>query len=194
MGIPAFKVDQKFTYADYLNWPNDERWELIHGTAFDMSPAPNTFHQNISGELYRQIANFLKDKPCKVFAAPFDVRLPDYSDEADNEVDNVVQPDISVICDPSKLDERGCKGSPDWIIEILSPHTAKKDMSEKFDLYEKSGVKEYWITDPGSKYVQVYHLAENKKYALSGTYFIKDTVASGVLEGLAIELKDVFTF
>ncbi len=134
----------KFTYRDYLHWPDDERWELIDGVAYNMSPAPNRIHQKISGELHRQIANYLIGKQCEVYAAPFDVRLP-ATGEKNDEITTVVQPDITIVCDKSKLDKKGCKGSPDLVIEILSPYTAKKDMKEKHFLYEKFAVKEYWI-------------------------------------------------
>ena len=115
------KTDQKWTYTDYLTWPEGERWELINGVAYNMSPAPSRRHQELSGELFRQIANHLKGKQCKVYDAPFDVRLSTAGNESDNYIDTVVQPDIVVVCDPSKLDERGCKGAPDIVIEISSP-------------------------------------------------------------------------
>ena len=168
MADPAIKNDRHYTYAEYRSWPDDERWELIDGVAYSMSPAPTRTHQGFVVELVRQIQNQLDDKPCRLYVAPFDVRLPTAS-EADEQTDTVVQPDIAVICDPSKLDEKGCRGAPDWIIEILSPFTSRKDMAVKFELYRRHGVREYWIVEPGSKYVQVY-----------------------VLDGLTIDLKRVF--
>ena len=118
---------ETYTYGDYLSWPDEERWELIDGIPHSMSPAPSRVHQEISMELARQIANHLIGKNCRVYAAPFDVRLPK-GGEKDEQIETVVQPDLVVVCDESKLDERGCKGPPDLIIEILSPHTAAKDM------------------------------------------------------------------
>ena len=127
MAIPLKKNEQKFTYGDYLTWTNPaERWELIEGIAYDMSPAPFRFHQKIIAELSVLLHDFLVGKPCEYYIAPFDVRLPD-SDEADSEIDTVVQPDIVVVCDPTKLDDRGMRGAPDLVIEILSPSTSKKD-------------------------------------------------------------------
>lgn len=118
--------EKRYTYGDYLTWPDEERWELIEGVPYDMTPAPSTNHQRILGELFRQISTFLLDRDCEVFIAPFDVRLPE-GDEADEQIITVVQPDIAVICDPAKIDRRGCRKAPDFIIEILSPSTAAKD-------------------------------------------------------------------
>jgi len=194
MGIPLIKKNQQFTYTDYLSWNNPtERWELINGNAYDMSPAPGTMHQNLSIELSGIIWNFLKGKSCKVFAAPFDVRLPDNPDDPDNEIDNVVQPDLAVICDESKLDEKGCKGAPDLIIEILSPGTAKKDYREKYNLYEIHGVREYWIVDPNGA-VSVYNLQENKCYNDGVIYEKIGIVKSTIIIGLEVSLKDLFAF
>jgi Uma2 family endonuclease len=135
-----------YTYADYLTWRMDEMVELIHGKIYKMSPAPASKHQLVAGELYRQIANYLLKKPCQVFIAPFDVRLPSSKKKGDEFIDTVVQPDICVICDAYKIDESGCLGAPNWIIEILSPHTSHKDIRTKYDVYEKSKVKEYWLS------------------------------------------------
>ena len=126
---------ETYTYEDYLLWSDEERWELIDGVPYNMTPAPSRVHQGISMELSRQIANHLAGKMCKIYAAPFDVRLPK-SDEEEEQIETVVQPDLVVVCDGNKLDERGCKGAPDLIIEILSPYTAGKDMKIKRNLYE----------------------------------------------------------
>ncbi|MCP5051670.1 MAG: Uma2 family endonuclease, partial [bacterium] len=144
MSMPLRKNDEFFTYADYLTWPDDERWELIDGIPFNMSPAPSPYHQEILVNLIFEIKKSLKDGDCKVYAAPFDVRLPEVH-QTDGESSNVVQPDILVICDREKIDDKGCKGAPGFIIEIVSPGTAKKDMKFKLMLYEKHGVPEYWI-------------------------------------------------
>ncbi|MDI3547356.1 MAG: hypothetical protein PWR10_1008 [Halanaerobiales bacterium] len=191
MAEPLKKRSGEYTYADYLTWPDEERWELIDGIAYNMTPAPSRRHQEILGELHRQISSYLIDKPCKVYVAPFDVRFIDNTEE-DNDIKNVVQPDISVICDESKLDERGCKGSPDLIIEITSPSTAKKDMKEKYFLYEKYGVKEYWIVHIPYKTVNVYRLGKNNEYGKVEVYGEDEKIKIGVIDGLTIDLKRVF--
>jgi len=141
MAILKPNKDVKYTYKDYINWSDEESWEIIDGTLYNMSPAPTRRHQKISGELFAAIHSYLKDKTCEVYSAPFDVRLS-INNENDDDITNVVQPDISVICDLMKLDDKGCNGSPDLIVEIVSPSTLKKDLKEKFYLYEKVGVKE----------------------------------------------------
>jgi Uma2 family endonuclease len=191
MSLPAVHYEERFTYADYLIWPDDERWELIDGVAYDMSPAPSTNHQRVSRQLLVQFANFLEQNACEVFQAPFDVRLPE-SDEADDEIENVVQPDISVICDPSKLDSKGCKGAPDLIIEILSPSTAKKDRHEKFLLYERHGVKEYWIVHQSEHLVEVFKLNDDGVYDKPDIYAGDDVVPVGLFPGLDVNLGIVF--
>ena len=142
MAQPLRKEEARYTYADYMAWEDGERWEIIEGVPYLMSPAPTWVHQGISGELFLQIATFLKGKPCKVYAAPFDVRLFPADDDSD---DTVVQPDIVVVCDRSKLDRSGCRGAPDMLVEILSPSTARHDQLVKLQLYKKAGVREYWI-------------------------------------------------
>ncbi len=201
MGLPIRKSDHKFTYQDYCSWPEDERWELIDGIAYDMSPAPSSRHQWISFELARKIGNYLENKQCKAFSAPFDVMLPGFPVESENEIDTIIQPDISVICDSSKIIEKGCLGAPDLIVEILSPSTSKKDLNEKFQLYEKHGVKEYWVVDPGNKYIRVFHLLtddkKNGKYD-DGTLIPpadwreKNNIAeSVVLDGFQVDVKEL---
>ncbi len=203
MGLKKEKTDSKFTYRDYSSWPEDERWELIDGIAYDMCAAPSSWHQRISFKLSTLIGMFLQNKPCEAFSAPFDVLLPAFPIKNEGEIDTVVQPDISVICDPSKIVESGCLGAPDLIVEILSPSTSKKDLNEKFQLYEKHGVKEYWIVDPGNKYIQVFHLLTEEKK--SGRYDDgtlvppvnwredKNTIAeSVVLEGFTVNITELF--
>lgn len=156
-----------YTYSQYLTWDLDGITELIRGKIFKMSPGPSSQHQKVSGELFRQIANHLLKKNCQVFAAPFDVRLfLSSKDKSDQNITTVVQPDLCVICDPSKIDARGCLGAPDWIIEILSPQTSSKDLHEKFDVYEEAGVKEYWIVHPQEQTILVYTLASDGKYSI----------------------------
>jgi Uma2 family endonuclease len=191
MGLALSKSGESFTYKDYLTWTNPaERWELIDGLAYDMSPAPGTFHQSISGELFTIIKIFLRGKPCNVFAAPFDVRLPD-GDESDDDTMTVVQPDIIVVCDKSKIDKRGVRGVPDFVAEILSPSTATKDYREKYDLYEKHGVKEYWIIDPG-RMVSTYRIGSDGKFQPGIIVELGGVVESSVLKGLKISVTDLF--
>jgi Uma2 family endonuclease len=152
-------TERHFTYGDYRRWPDDERWELIDGRPFNMSPAPTRLHQKLVLEIARQLGNQLEDGPCEVYVAPFDVRLAD-GDESDEEVANVVQPDVIVICDPTKLDDAGCRGAPDWIVEVLSRSTAVKDQTEKLALYERHGVREYWLVHPTDQVLTIYRLQD----------------------------------
>ena len=158
----ALKQDQHYTYRDYLSWPDDVRCELIDGRVFMMSPAPLLSHQDAAGEIFRQAANALHGKSCRAMIAPVDVRLPAHA-EADENTDTIVQPDVFVVCDPNKLDRRGVRGAPDWIVEVLSPKTAGRDQIEKRRLYERHGVREYWLVHPTDRVLTLYHL-ENGEY------------------------------
>jgi len=180
-----------YTYADYLLWQFQERVELIKGKIFKMSPAPLRKHQEIQVEILTQIYNFLKGNPCKVYGAPFDVRLPGRNQLPENQVQTVVQPDICVVCDLTKLDERGCNGAPDLVIEIISVGSAKRDLDEKFHLYEQSGVKEYWIVFPLEKQVSVYVLV-GSEFQLTEHYQSKSKITSGNLVGFSLDLGMVF--
>ena len=182
---PAVKKEQRYTYADYRAWDDDDRWELIDGIAYAMSPAPTWMHQEISGNLFGQLYVFLDGKPCKVFHAPFDVRL-----NADTHDDTVVQPDLVVICDHSKLRGTGCVGAPDMVIEILSPSTASRDMLLKYNKYLRAGVREYWIVDPETRMVRVCTLKDGKYD--SNDYMDADKIPVQVLEGCEIDIKRVF--
>lgn len=190
MGLPATKIEEKFTYKNYLTWPDEERWELINGVAYDMSPAPSRRHQEISGELYKQIAIYLSDKSCQVYYAPFDVRLPE-NDEIDDEIETVVQPDIVVFCDRNKLDDAGGRGAPDIVIEILSPYTAKKDLVTKRYLYERHKVLQYWIVDPQTEEVVIFKLKDDK-YGTPEEYKKEDKVKVDIFEDLEIDLGTMF--
>ncbi len=181
----ALKQPLYFTYGDYCNWSEDERWELIDGQAYAMS-APSRVHQEIVLELGRQIANYLKGKPCKPYIAPFDIRLPK-KNEKDDKIDTVVQPDISVICDRNKLDDKGCRGAPDWIIEILSPSTAIRDMDIKFKLYQAHGVKEYWLINPQEKWGMIYILNAQQTYERSKMFPLSETTQVTLFPDLSID-------
>lgn len=190
MALPVQKIDKHYTYADYITWPEDERWELIDGVAWNMSPAPTRKHQGISTNIVREFSNYLKDKDCNIYGAPFDVRLSDGFME-DDSVSTVVQPDISVFCNKKKLDDKGAIGAPDLIVEILSPSTAAKDLREKFYLYEKVGVKEYWIVDPVNETLTVYVLDDKGKYPVGKIFAGEDEFTVGIFEDLIIKMEDI---
>jgi Uma2 family endonuclease len=191
MALPKIQPDEKWSYREYHDWPDDERWEIIDGIVYDMSPAPSPKHQDIAGEIFRELATFLLDKPCKVYIAPFDIRLPE-ADETGDDASNVVQPDIVVICDRVKLDHAGCVGAPDLVVEILSPSTSRKDQKEKFLLYERHGVKEYWIVNPTAQVVHVYRLGSDNRYGRPDIYGPEDKPVVGILPELVIDLPLVF--
>jgi Uma2 family endonuclease len=186
---PARKPE--FTYADVLTWPETERWELIDGVAYDMTPAPNTRHQSILGELHLQLGNALRGAPCRAFVAPFDVRLPRYDENATT-ASTVVQPDIAVICDPSQLDEHGAVGAPTLVIEIVSPSTASRDMREKRRVYERAGVQEYWVVFPLEKFVNVFLLDEHGRYGAPVVYADGETAPLTALPDVTVDLTPVF--
>jgi Uma2 family endonuclease len=192
--INQLDLNKKYTYADYLTWQFNEMVELIRGKVFKMSPAPNTFHQQISGNLFSIIHQYLRKKPCRVFSAPFDVRLslPPSLQEND-QIDTIVQPDISIICDNSKIDERGCKGAPDWIIEILSKSTAEKDLKDKFLIYQHAGVKEYWIVSQ-ERNILPYRRNEEGLFQIARQqpYVLHESIPVGIFDDLKIELMDIF--
>ncbi|GIZ15177.1 Uma2 family endonuclease [Capnocytophaga catalasegens] len=189
--INQLDMNGVYTYADYLLWRFQERVELFKGKIFKMSPAPNTKHQRISKNLNGELYPFFKGKTCQLFAAPFDVRLPQKS-KKDEQIYTVVQPDLCVICDPNKLDEHGCIGAPDLIIEILSPGNSKKEMKNKYELYQEAGVREYWIVEPEYENVLIYVL-KNGKYTSLPPVVMDDIITSEVFSGLKINTKDIFT-
>jgi Uma2 family endonuclease len=192
MALPKFKEEDRFTYADYLTWDDDQRWELIDGEAFCMSPGPNRLHQKWLGELHRQIANYLEERPCEVYLAPFDVRLQNLPDASDENTITVVQPDIMVVCDRDKLDDRGIKGAPDLVVEIISPSTAKRDITVKHQLYQRHGVKEYWLLYPNDRTLLVYKLSEEGRYAQPKVFGEGDVVPVPLLGDLVIDMGKVF--
>lgn len=188
--MPLPKSEQKYSFADYLTLDENERWEIIDGISY-MQAAPSRIHQEILMELSRQISNYLAGKPCKVYSAPFCVRLD--VEKNNNDIRNVVEPDITIVCDNSKLDEKGCKGTPDMIVEILSPSTGKMDKVIKFNKYEKSGVKEYWILEPDLKLVSVFLLQPSGRYGRPEMYTDENKTKVSIFPDLEIDLKTVFT-
>jgi len=180
-----------YTYADYLSWKFQERVELLRGKIRQMA-APNRVHQGISLNLARLFSTALLKSPCKVYAAPFDVRLTRFNKLKNKEVTTVVQPDLCVICDPAKLDVRGCIGAPDLVVEILSPGNSKTEMKDKFDLYEEAGVREYWIVFPGERSVQIFQLNESGQYIGLQPCVEGDIVTTPVVPGMEVILADVF--
>ena len=189
-------LKKRYTYADVLDWDESVRAEIIDGELYMMAE-PSRTHQKISGEIFRQLANYLQRKKCEVYAAPFCVRLfekPDAPGEqvSPERVNTVVEPDISVVCDPDKLDEKGCKGAPDLIAEILSPSTKKHDRGVKFRLYERAGVREYWIVDPETRTVCVFQL-DDGRYLMTDLFVGAASVPVGVLDGCTVDFSTVFS-
>ncbi|WP_373494403.1 Uma2 family endonuclease [Aquiflexum sp.] len=181
-----------YSYADYLTWEFDEMVEIIKGKIFkSAAAAPRRIHQKISGNVFNKLHNYLNGKPCDVYDAPFDVRLPAKS-KRNEDIFTVVQPDICVICNKSKLDEFGCIGAPDLIVEILSPGNNKKDLQNKYEVYEESGVKEYWIIQPYELTLLIYTLNDGK-YIPSKLFTVGDVVTSTCIQGFQLDLEEVFT-
>jgi Uma2 family endonuclease len=191
--LQQLDLSQQYTYADYLTWQFKERVELIRGWVRQMSPAPNVRHQRISRIITQAVAALLENKPCEMFSAPFDVRLPlpPHKTKGDK-TDTVVQPDIVVICDPAKLDEQGCNGAPDLVIEILSPGNTRREMKDKLELYQTAGVPEYWIVDPEHEFILVYTLDPTGKYTSSLPYTEGHTLTTPILPGFDLPVEQVF--
>jgi len=189
MEFADLNLNLVYSYADYLKWQIDERVELIKGKIFKMS-APNRVHQGLSMYLSNELYNYLKNKKCEVYAAPFDVRLPRKSKD-DKDILTVVQPDICVICNTEILDAKGCLGAPDIVVEILSPSNNVVELKNKYELYEESGVREYWVITPGGAHFMVYTL-EDGKYKASRLMVAGDVFHSTVLEGFSLDVKELF--
>jgi Uma2 family endonuclease len=181
-----------YTYADYMEWKFKERLELFRGKIFKLA-APNTLHLDVSMKLSYELYGFLQGKTCKAFAAPYDVRLPVKNRKKDNEITTVVQPDLGVVCDPSKIDARGVCGAPDLIIEILSPGNTRKEVRDKYELYEEAGVKEYWVVYPVEQNIAVFLLEQNGKFGAAKFYTNGDRLVSATVPGFEIEIDDIFT-
>lgn len=193
MTFDQLDMDGTYTYADYLQWTFEERLEIIKGKIFKMSPAPARRHQDISFKLGVAVYNFLQQTTCKAYMAPFDVRLSSLKRKVSpTQVYTVVQPDICVICDLEKLDDRGCIGAPDLIIEILSPGNSKMEMKEKFEVYEENGVKEYWLVNSTEHLVLVYILNDEGKYIGLKPFIEEEIITSSVLPGFEMLVGDIF--
>ena len=190
--MPLSAKQERFTFADCLTWDEDEHIEIINGEAFMMA-TPSRIHQGICFEIGRQLGNYLEGKQCKVYPAPFGVRLFEQDGDSPENVDTVVEPDISVVCDRSKLDEHGCKGAPDLIVEVLSPSTQRHDQLVKLNLYQRAGVREYWIVDPENRTVRVMVQADDGLLHVHEVYRQVDVAKVNVLDGCFIELSKVFS-
>jgi Uma2 family endonuclease len=187
--LSQLDLNKTYSYFDYLTWKFQERVELYKGKIFEMSPAPSSRHQRLSADIGFNLQTYLKGKPCQMFYAPFDVRLKKNSNDKENIT--VVQPDICIICDATKIDERGCNGAPELIVEILSPGNSKKEMKLKFELYEEAGVLEYWIIDPEKEMVLQYVL-ENGVFTNHRPLISDDVLTSKVLEVFTLDLSKIF--
>ena len=190
---PILDYGKVYTYADYLQWRFKERIEILKGKVFKMSPAPARMHQGTSSGLSRIFLNHFYKSSCKVYIAPFDVRLVDKRKNStkDEDIITVFQPDICVVCDPKKLDKKGCLGAPDFIIEILSPGNSKKEMKYKYELYEENGVKEYWIVDYREKVIWRYVLKDNIYIGLKP--LIEEEIAtSSIFPDLSFLVGEIF--
>jgi Uma2 family endonuclease len=183
---------QPATYADYLRW-EEGRFEILDGVVFAMSPAPNRAHQRVQVELARQIANHLVGKSCELFTAPFDVRLSEIEEAADDEILTVVQPDLAVVCDPGKLDDQGCLGAPDWVVEVLSPATAGRDHVLKRELYERFGVREYWLIHPLDRLLTCYQRGANGRFGPATINEARGRTPVVIFPGLEIDWDLVFS-
>ena len=192
MQLSDLDLSKTYTYADYLQWKFQERVELIKGRIFQMSPAPSSYHQDISGNIYFAIKFYLlNNRNCKVYAAPFDVRLTKKS-KNNRDVQTVVQPDICVICNRTKIDKSGCIGAPDIVVEILSPGNNKTELQNKYDVYEENGVQEYWIVSPQQKTFLKYVLNQDGVYVASKLLPSNAEVTTPILPGFILKLEDVF--
>lgn len=188
MGL-ALRDPAYHTYGDYLTWPEDVRYELIDGEAYLMAPAPSVSHQEIAGEVYHQLRAALRGKPCRALIAPVDVRLPK-ADETDEHIDTVVQPDVLLVCDEKKVSERGVRGAPDWVLEVISPASAGHDQVQKLRLYERYGVREYWLVQPWGKVLTVYTLKDGV-YGRPHTQELAGETPVGVLDGVVIQWDEL---
>jgi Uma2 family endonuclease len=191
----SLDLNRRYTYADYMTWADDKMRELLNGFVRLMSPAPALKHAVVSRKISNAMINHVDRTggDCQVFYAPFDVRFPKNPDETkDHQIYTVVQPDICVVCDLAKLDERGCLGAPDMVVEILSLSSQRYDLNEKFNIYQSGGVKEYWVVSPKEKGIQVFILQENSQYDTGTIYEGNTQVPLQTLPGLSISTENIF--
>ena len=186
--ISQLDMNGVYTFRDYMSWQIQERLELLRGKIALMSPAPNVYHQKVVSNFHVLLGHFLFEDPCQTFVAPFDVRLP----VKNGDRDTVVQPDICVVCDQSKLDEQVCNGAPDLVVEVLSPGNTRKEMREKFDLYEEAGVKEYWLVNPSDPSIIKYVRSEEEIFIGKQPLTDEDVLTTDLFPGLEIDLSRVF--
>ncbi len=187
------KLDGKkgYTYSQYLTWNDEKRYELIDGVVYQMAPAPSRRHQQVLAALYVQFYNYLIDQECEVYFAPFEVRLPGEREE-EQTISTVVQPDLVVVCAQDKLDEAGCKGAPDLVLEVVSASSRGRDRQLKKDLYQKHGVREYWLVDYLQNKIEVYLLNEEQRYGKPVLYNQQQQVVVSIFADLKIDLALVF--
>lgn len=190
--MPLQAKQERYTFADHLAWDEGEHTEIIGGEAL-MVATPSRIHQEICFEIGRQLGNYLEGKQCRAYPAPFGVRLFEQEGDAPEDVDTVVEPDLSVVCDRNKLDRYGCKGAPDMIVEVLSPSTQRHDQLVKLNLYQRAGVREYWIVDPENRTVRVMLMAGDGTLRPHEVYRQEDVAKVNVLDGCFIELSKVFS-
>ena len=188
--MKSAKTEERYTYQDYLSWPEGEHCELVDGVAYAKSPAPSYTHQKTSGEICRQMANQLLHRECQLFAAPFDVKL---TDPDQDDAPTVVQPDIMVGCDPDRFNPRGHLGAPDLVVEIVSPDSGVADRKRKYALYEQYGVREYWIVDPEEGVVEVYLLDKTGCYSRRSAYGPEETLSATAVTELSVDLTLVLS-
>ncbi len=189
--MPLPQEKGNYSYADYLTWPEGERWEIIDGLAY-LQAVPSPLHQEILIGLSAQFYQYLSGKPCKVYPAPFSVRLIKDGEKENEDIKVVVEPDITIVCDKAKIDGKGCHGAPDLIVEIISPSSIKMDKLIKFNKYEKAGVKEYWIVEPEGKLVSVFVLLDDQRYGRPEIYTEDDKIKVSIFPDLMVDLKPVF--
>jgi len=189
--ISQLDLNQSYSYADYLTWRFTEYVELIKGKVMRKIAAPTKVHQQVSRNLTAEIYNALKGQPCELFPAPFDVRLLKSTGNGDAQIRTVVQPDLCVVCDASKLDAKGCLGAPDLMIEIISPSTAWLDNGIKANLYAENGVREYWIVFPAEQIINLYEL-RGEEYKINEVYAEPGPITSLALPGLQLDWNDIF--
>ncbi|MFK8054880.1 MAG: Uma2 family endonuclease [Saprospiraceae bacterium] len=190
MAITRFKdldLTRQYTYAEYLTWRFSERVELLRGWVAKMSPAPSRYHQEVAGALHGTLFQYFIDKPCRLYLAPFDVRLPRTAGG-----ETVVQPDLCVVCDEAKLTDQGCSGAPDLVIEILSPGNSTREMREKYALYEEAGVREYWVIEPSNHLVLRYELRNGTYIGLAPKTAEDDDIRPVIFPDLSVTGKRIF--